>query len=114
MQQDLIKRFEEFKEYTLDCITSLQNNDFDSTQNFILRRQNTLDTISNMKPAKEDCKAIAKEFELQALDEKLSEMLKLKMLELRQNIDTIEINKTAANSYNKAAFQKSNIFSKKI
>lgn len=114
MKQDIRSKFEEFKKYTLESINSLKDDDFESLHNLISKRQYILDEIYALNPSQEEYKIIVKELDIKAIDNKLSEIIKEKRKELKYNIDIIEKNKNASNSYSQNALRKAIIFSKKI
>lgn len=114
MEQDLRNRFENFKRCTLESITSLQNDDFDSLHNLLIKRQEILDSINGMNSSKEECRDIVNDLDIESLEKSFTEIMEEKRRELKHNIDIIERNKTAANNYNKVSTKKAIIFSKKI
>lgn len=113
MDQDLRKAFEEFKFYTLECITSLQNDGYDVLDNLLIKRQEILDSISKMNCSVEDCRSIANELDILSLQKMFSELILEKRKGLKGKIDSIERNKAATHSYNRT-FSRAIIFSKKI
>lgn len=113
MQQDLRKSFEEFRLYTLQCINSVNDDDYDLLDSSILKRQEILDLIIKMNCSVDECSIIANELDILSLEKMLSNGILEKRKELRNRIDSIDRKKAATIGYNNG-LKGSLIFSKKI
>ncbi|MDP4176918.1 MAG: DUF725 domain-containing protein [Bacillota bacterium] len=113
MDQELKKLLEDFKKYTLECINSLNNEDYDALDNFILKRQEILSQISKIDCSPEECRKIVDELDILSHQKILSDIIISRQKELRDKIDNTEKKKSAANSYNNLA-RGAVIFSKKL
>lgn len=114
MEQGLRNTFEALKFCTLECINSVQNDEYDALDKLILKRQEILDSISNMNNSKVDYNSLVNDLDILSMEKRLSSLIQEKKIELKDKINKIGKNKKLANSYNKGALKKAVFFSKKI
>jgi hypothetical protein len=114
MKQELVDAFRKLKFCTEECIEVIKSNNYEPIEELMIRRQKILDSISDIHAQKEDKNTITKELGIFSLEKKLADLIKEKKSELRNKINNIEKNKTAANSYNSRTSKNAVFFSKKI
>ena len=112
MELDLKRDMENLKSVTCELIDKLQKDDYDALQGLMDKRQKTLDGLEKLHCTKEQYRDAAYQFQVIALQNKLSKMMDEKKHKLKQKIDDISKRKILTKGYNKHIG--ANIFSKKI
>jgi hypothetical protein len=112
MDHNLKEAAECLKNVTCELIDKLQKGDYDELQGLMDERQKILDGLEKLHCTKEQYHDAAYQFQVIALQNKLSKMTAEKRHKLRQKIDDISKRKTLTKGYNKHIG--ASIFSKKI
>lgn len=113
MEQELVKDLKEYREFTIELIKCLEREDYDSLEYFLNKRQEILDTLSNMDYNREELSKISEELQLLVYHKKLSDLMLEKRDSIKQNINNLAQRKNANNMYNRRVYG-ANVFSKKI
>ena len=113
METELIKALEEYKKYTIELITCLEKEDYDSLEDFLNKRQQILDELSNLSYTKEEFSKVSEELELLVYQKKLNDLMVEKRDKVKQEINRLAQSKNANNMYNKSGYG-AKVFSKKI
>lgn len=113
MENELVKALEEYRKYTIELIKCLEKEDYDSLEDFLNKRQQILDELSNSHYTKEEFSKVSEELELLVYHKKLSDLMIDKRDKVKQDINRLVQSKNANNMYNKSGYG-AKVFSKKI
>lgn len=113
MESKIIEELEEYKKYTIELITCLEKEDYDSLEGFLNKRQQILDEISNLDYTKEEVSKAVKDLGILVHSKKLIRLMAEKKNKVKQEMNKMTQSKNANNMYNKME-QGARIFSKKI
>ncbi|WP_125152133.1 flagellar protein FliT [Clostridium rectalis] len=110
----LEKYLNTFKLATIDMIETIENEDYNSLESLMEKRENIIDKIDKLFYKKEDFIKICNEIELLKWDKLLNDAMVEKKQQIKKEIAKVNINRNATNNYNKKFYRNSVIFSKKI
>ncbi|MCH5138508.1 flagellar protein FliT [Clostridiaceae bacterium UIB06] len=113
MEQELVNAMKEYREFTIELISCLEREDYDSLEYFLNKRQQILDRLSNMDYNREELSKVSEELQLLDYHKKLSDLMLKKRDKVKQDINSLTQRKNANNMYNKRVYG-ANVFSKKI
>lgn len=113
METELRKALEEYKKYTIELISCLEKEEYDSLEDFLNKRQQILDELSNSNYTKEQFSNVSEELELLVYQKKLNDLMVEKRDKVKQDINRLVQSKNANNVYNKNVYG-AKVFSKKI
>ncbi|MBV7272254.1 hypothetical protein [Clostridium thailandense] len=102
-----------YKEYTMQIIKVVEEDNLDLLEELIQSRQMLVDKALNSIVEKEEGKKMYKELELDEVQEKLNTLMSVKLEAVRAEMEKVAKSKRANNSYNKR-YTSATIFSKKI
>ncbi|QAT40543.1 flagellar protein FliT [Clostridium sp. JN-9] len=114
MNEDLRDILVKYKECTLKIIEVIENDNIESLQKLIDRRQNLLEEASNINNKKGQLKQIYEELNLDEIQSELNILMTKKLAYIKNEMNKIAKSKTANNMYNKGNNNGAKIFSKKI
>lgn len=114
MKQDLKQALTQYKNYTLDLISVLEKEEFDSLDKVLNERQFVIEEINNIDYTREEFKVIVEELEILILQKKLTELINEKRNNTRIELDNIVNSKKANKNYNRKFYSDSMFFNKKI
>lgn len=97
--QEIKNCLSKYKEITLKLIKQLEIEDYDSLEGLLDSRQGFIDEISKMSYSKEDMNKIYEELQIQQLQDQLHFVMNEKKQEVKDNIDSLSINKVAKDKY---------------
>ena len=104
----------EFKNITLDLINALECDDFDILESLIEKRQAIISTLEKTDYTEEEFKHIASSIDLLTLQKKVLDLMNVKKVELRNEMDKLSEVKNANKSYKSRFAVDSVYFNKKI
>lgn len=113
MEIELKSFLENYKKYTVELISYLEKEDYNSLEYFMNKRQLALDKLSNQNYDKKGFCKIFEEAGLLEYEQKLEELLIIKKNKVKSYINTLSKIKNANNMYNKDV-EGAVVFSKKI
>ncbi|MDW8799697.1 flagellar protein FliT [Clostridium sp. A1-XYC3] len=111
---NLREKLIQYKNITIQLITSAENEDYDSLDKLLANRQNIMDEIDNITYSKEEFLRLCRELDILVLNQKLIKVTKEKKATILKNIDELKTSKSANKSYNKRFSVDSVFFNKKI
>lgn len=103
----------DYRDCTINIIDLLEKDDFDSLQSQIEKRQHRLNELVSFTEQKEEAKRIYKELQIQELQVRAEELIRIKSYDIKKKLGNISRNKKATNAYGKIGSGAA-IFSKKI
>ncbi|MBC2582586.1 flagellar protein FliT [Clostridium sp. DJ247] len=112
--KELSKALEDYKEYTLNFIYSLEKEDFDVLEKLLNNRQRIIENINSMQYTKEEFSAIVEKLEIMIYEKKLSNLMIEKRNKIKQQMTKILLSKNANNMYNKGLYSGARVFNRKI
>ncbi len=109
--KDILVRY---KEYTLQIIKVIEDDNLDSLEELIKERQCLLDKALSIKHEKEESKKIYEELGIKELQDELNVLMSRKLEIIRDEMQKISKSKQANMMYNKRNYGGAKIFSKKL
>lgn len=103
-----------FKELTLQLITSVEKEDYDSLDFLINERQRLIEKMDGLNYTSEEFKDICTELQILPLQQKLTLLINNSKNKIRQELDKMAVSKTANKNYNKGFRVDSIFFNKQI
>lgn len=114
INNELKELFIQYKNYTVDIINSLEVENYDSLEQLIKMRQETLDLMDKTDHTAKEFALLYGELEIKLYQDKLDQVIVSKRdfvkSELVKTSKTIKAN----SEYNKKTFESTRVFSKKI
>ncbi|MFU0823717.1 MULTISPECIES: flagellar protein FliT [Clostridium] len=104
----------EYKNITLDIISSVEKENYDALEQLMSNRQNIINTMDKLDYSKEEFIEVCKELDILMIEQKLLELIKEKRASLINNMNKLVIRNNANKSYNKIYSIGSVFFNKKI
>lgn len=114
VNSELRKLLQVYKDYTLNLIYNLEKGELDNLEEFLNKRQETIDAIGLIDYTKEEFRKMAEELEILVCQKKLSELIIGKRNEIKEEINKISHVKNANHSYNRRLYGSANVFNKRI
>lgn len=113
MNKKLQDHLESFKEYTMEMISSLKNDDMNNFEVVLQRRTQTIDEISKLDFSGTEFRGICEELNLINIDSELNKLIDDEKNKLKEKMLEIKKSQSANNAYH-SYLSNSNIFSKKV
>lgn len=102
-----------YKNLTLELITSVEKEDYDSLDSLLSDRQNVIEEINKLTYSKEEFLCLCRNLDILVLNQKLIKISSEKKSSIRKHIDELRVSKNANKSYNKRFAVDSVFFNKK-
>jgi hypothetical protein len=112
--EQIRKCLTKYREITLELISVLGSEDYDSLDSLLDNRQNLIDEISKTDYEKEAMNKIYEELQIELLQDKLNVAMNEKKEQVKANIETLSTNKIAKNGYTAGFKAESFFINKKI
>lgn len=107
-------QLEDFKEVTLKLIEKVENDEFEKLDELLEKRQEIIVRIDKLQYSQEEFRNIAESIDILPLQKKLLDLMNIKKIKLRNEMDKISEIKNANKSYQSKSSLDSVYFSKKI
>ncbi|WP_163193273.1 hypothetical protein [Clostridium thermarum] len=114
MNLELKAALNSYREHTIELLEALENDNIDSLEGLLAKRQELIQLINSMKYDKKEFSLICSEYKLPALEQKLTMMTKTKMDSSKREMERFQDRKIASKSYGKNLNNDSIFFNKKI
>lgn len=111
---ELKNKLIKFREITLNIITSLENEDYDSPEALLEERENIIREISKLNYHRDDFRKVSQELNLILVEKKLHKLITEKRLKLKLQLKESSEMKTANQNYTTKQHNKDNILDIKI
>ncbi|MEA4826421.1 MAG: flagellar protein FliT [Clostridium sp.] len=107
-------QLKDFKEVTLKLIEKVENDEFEKLDELLEKRQEIIVRIDKLQYSQEEFRNIAESIDILPLQKKLLDLMNIKKIKLRNEMDKILEIKNANRSYQSRNSLDSVYFSKKI
>lgn len=104
----------EYRDLTLEMITSIENEEYNNADVLIEKRKQIIDCLQNLNYNQQQFKAASDELKLLLLEQKLAKLIGDKRIKLKAELNKISNSKKAQKSYNKKFATNSVYFNKEI
>lgn len=112
--KELELNLNQYKEFTLKIISSIEEEKFDILNELLNQRGDIIKEISNLNCSKEEFKVEFEKLGLAELDQKMKSTLIQKRENIKDKMEKLNKSKNLTLSYNKDLYRRSGIFSKKV
>lgn len=113
MEKKLQNYLDYFKQYTMEMIFNLKNDDIDNFQLTLEKRTQIIEKINELSFDSNNFKVICEELDIVSINNELSKIVTDKRDELKEKIMKLKRSESANNAY-QSILRGSNIFSKKV
>ncbi|MBU3142342.1 hypothetical protein [Clostridium sp. CF012] len=112
--KELTQMLVEFKRVTIEIISALQRDEINKLDFLLDSRQVIIENMEKLQYSTEEFTMVCNELDILNIQQKLSELMKLKKEDTKEQLDKIQITKNANNNYNKSFYVNSGTFNKQI
>jgi hypothetical protein len=112
--KELVDKLNQYKNVTIDLISCVESEDYDSIDRLIENREVLIKDINNLTYQKEDFERICNDLLLLSCQDKLNKLMESKMNSIKQKQKKLTLSINVNNNYTKSGYVDSLFFSKKI
>jgi uncharacterized Zn finger protein len=112
--KELIQKLTQFKHTTIDLISALQQGKIDKLDELLDRRQMVIEDMEKLQYTVEEFSDVCAELDILNLQHKLLELMQQSKESTKQELNKIQITKSANSNYNKSFYDNAGTFNKQI
>lgn len=114
MNSQLREELTKYKDTTLEIIKAVEDENYDLLEGLISKRGEIINSIEKLNYSKEEFKAICMDLKILFFQNNLNKFMNEKKVKIKRQLESMDDNKNARNSYNKKFSVDSIFFNKKI